>query len=233
MDNKEENIIASNTENKEKAGIAENFAAPSVENAAEKAKVIPPVEQYVPGIMPVPQKKKSYAGRVVALAVCCTLTGALLGAGGVIVFNSFHGHGRMRMGGFRQGAGVVRQYDRQNFGDNNTNNSSGNSQNGNRGQRDKNRSGRGQGQQYQNRQNQNDQNNQNNRNNQNRQNRNKQNRHGQSGQQGNGNAQTPDVNGQTPNSQTPNSQAPDGNSQAPNAQAPGSQDPASDSGAAN
>lgn len=54
------------------------------------------------------KKKKGSAGRVVALAIGCTLTGVAIGVCGTLVFMGMRGPGRLWRGGFRQRAGIVR-----------------------------------------------------------------------------------------------------------------------------
>ena len=192
-------------ENKEEIKKEEQVAV-NAEPAVLIAPPVPPLE--VTASVPAPKKKKGIAGKVVCLAICCTLTGAALGAGGVIAFNAFHrGPGRFgrvmyesALRGDEAGSQGRKNYGRKNSDGNSDNrqkfergdrdrNSSNNYQNGkgSRGQSDSNRKG--------------------------------QNNRG-SGQQnlpnppGNGN------NNQAPNDQIPNGQTPNGQQPADNGQAP-------------
>ncbi|MBP5774198.1 MAG: hypothetical protein J6W36_00720 [Clostridiales bacterium] len=180
----------------------EEKAAVNPEPAASGAIPVPPVQNTAEPV-PAPKKKKGIAGKVVCLAICCTLTGAALGAGGVIAFNAFggrhYGFGMFKRAMYKN----VRRIDdgsegRRNSGrrDNDGNsdnrqstgrngrdrNSSKNYQNdkGNRGQNGTNRWGQG---------------------------RHGNNRQNQPYQPGNGTGnQTPD--NQAPNTQTPDNQTP-------------------------
>ena len=63
------------------------------------------------------------------MAICCTLAGGILGAGGVIAFNFLRGPGGMRPDDFRRGDRIENQID-----DNDSNDSSDKSQNSQNGQ---------------------------------------------------------------------------------------------------
>lgn len=78
---------------------------------------------------PVTPNKKGAAGKIVALAICCTLAGGILGAGGVIAFNFLRGPGGMRPDDFGRGDRIENQID-----DNDSNDSSDKSQNSQNGQ---------------------------------------------------------------------------------------------------
>lgn len=67
------------------------------DNQAESVSVFTPSEQPVQltaPVVPAPKKKSGMAGKIVALAIGCTIAGMAMGAGGVIAFDVLHGHGR-------------------------------------------------------------------------------------------------------------------------------------------
>jgi len=71
------------------------------------------IEQNTTASVPAPKKKKGMAGKIVALAIGCTIFGAALGAGGVIAFNALRGPGRMSIEEFKRDGFPGGQSDRQ------------------------------------------------------------------------------------------------------------------------
>ena len=71
-----------------------------------------------------PKKKKGGKGKIVALALCCFIAGGAVGAGGVIAFDAFSGHGRAGIRGFGHAGRYAGQYDIRNSLDDNSNDSS-------------------------------------------------------------------------------------------------------------
>lgn len=183
------------------------------DNTASGALPESPVQNTAEAV-PAPKKKKGIAGKVVCLAICCTLVGAALGAGGVIAFTAFggrhHGLGMFKRAMYKN----VRRIDdgsegRRNSGRRNSGGNSDNRQGYGRNGRDRNslknyQSGKGnRGQNFSNWRGQG---------------RCIDNNQTQPAQPGNG------TDNQTPNNQAPDSQVP-GN-QAPDSQAPGTATPA-------
>ena len=71
-----------------------------------------------------PKKKKGGKGKIVALALCCFIAGGAVGAGGVIAFDAFSGHGRAGLRGLGHAGRYAGQYDIRNPLDDNSNDSS-------------------------------------------------------------------------------------------------------------
>lgn len=61
-----------------------------------------------------PKKKKGGKGKIVALALCCFIAGGAVGAGGVIAFDAFSGHGRAGFRGLGHAGRYAGQYDIRN-----------------------------------------------------------------------------------------------------------------------
>ena len=96
-------------DNEKDVEVKEEVSLATETTPGEQQETNPECKQVLQPSAPVKKekKKKGKAGRVVALAIGCTLTGIAIGVCGTLAFMGMHGPGRMWGRNFRQ-AGIVR-----------------------------------------------------------------------------------------------------------------------------